>query len=87
MSSYQHIKYAQQGYQFVQYEVADKIARITLNRPEQVNVQSTALLEELDHAIDAAGADPAVRVICLFGAGRHFSAGHDLGSPEETAHR
>ena len=87
MSSYQHIRYAPQDYQFVVYEVADKIARITLNRPEQVNVQSTALLEELDHAIDAAGADPSVRVICLFGAGRHFSAGHDLGSPEETAHR
>ena len=62
MSSYQHIRYAQQDYQFIRYEVADKIARITLNRPEQVNVQSTAMLEELDHAIDTAGADQAVRV-------------------------
>ena len=87
MSSYQHIRYAQQDYQFIRYEVADKIARITLNRPEQVNVQSTAMLEELDHAIDTAGADQAVRVICLFGAGRHFSAGHDLGSAQEMEHR
>lgn len=87
MSSYQHIKYAQQDYQNIRYEVSDRIARITLNRPEQVNVQSTALLEELDHAIDTAGADHDVRVICLFGAGKHFSAGHDLGTAEELAHR
>lgn len=87
MSSYQHIKYAQQEYQHILYEVKDKIARITLNRPASVNVQSTILLEELDHAIDAAGADRGVRVICLFGAGKSFSAGHDLGSAEEKAHR
>ncbi|MCX7201948.1 MAG: enoyl-CoA hydratase-related protein [Burkholderiales bacterium] len=87
MSSYQHIRYAGQAYEFIRYEVVDRIARVTLNRPDQVNVQSTAMLEELDHAIDTAGADHDVRVICLFGAGRHFSAGHDLGSSEERAHR
>lgn len=87
MSSYQHVKYAGQEYQFIGYQVRDKVASITLNRPEQVNVQSTAMLEELDHAIDAAGADHEVRVICLFGAGKHFSAGHDLGSAEELTHR
>lgn len=87
MSSYQHIKYAEQDYKHILYEVKDKIARITLNRPESVNVQSTIMLEELDHAIDTAGADRDVRVICLFGAGRNFSAGHDLGTAEEKAHR
>ena len=87
MSSYQHIQYAKQDYQHIRYEVEGKIARITLNRAEQVNVQSTIMLEELDHAIDAAGTDKDVRVICLFGAGKHFSAGHDLGSAEEKAHR
>jgi len=87
MSSYQHIKYAEQKYQHILYEVKDRIACITLNRPESVNVQSTILLEELDHAIDSAGADHEVRVICLFGAGKSFSAGHDLGSAEEKAHR
>ena len=87
MSSYQHIKYAQQEYKSIIYEVKDKIARITLNRPEQRNVQSTILLEEVDHAIDCAAGDHNVNVICLFGAGKHFSAGHDLGSAEEMAHR
>jgi enoyl-CoA hydratase len=87
MSSYQHIKFAEQGYKHILYEVTDRIARITLNRPESVNVQSTIMLEELDHAIDTAGADRDVRAICLFGAGKNFSAGHDLGTAEEKAHR
>lgn len=89
MTGYQHIKYATKpsDYRHIKYEVADKIARITLNRPEHVNVQSTILLEELDHAIDAAGADRNVHVIVLSGEGKSFSAGHDLGTPEEMEHR
>jgi enoyl-CoA hydratase len=74
-------------YQFILYEIADKIARITLNRPRYRNVQSTELLHELDHAILRAGDDRDVRVIVLLAAGDHFSAGHDLGTPEELAHR
>ena len=59
MTGYQHIKYATSPdqYRHVKDEVADKIARITLNRPDHVNVQSTIMLEELDHAIDLAGHD------------------------------
>ena len=47
MTGYQHIKYATKpaDYRHIKYEVADKIARITLNRPDQANVQSTILLE------------------------------------------
>jgi enoyl-CoA hydratase len=87
MSTYQHIKYENQDFKHILYEVKDRIARITLNRPEQVNVQSTIMLEEIDHAMDRAAGDPGVRVVCVFGAGKHFSAGHDLGSAEEKAHR
>jgi enoyl-CoA hydratase len=74
-------------YKFILYDIADKIARITLNRPRYRNVQSTELLHELDHAILRAGDDRDVRVIVLLAAGDHFSAGHDLGTPEEMAHR
>jgi enoyl-CoA hydratase len=74
-------------YRNVLYDVADHICTITLNRPAQRNAQSTELLRELDAAILAAGADPAVRVIVLTGAGDHFSAGHDLGTAEEKAWR
>ena len=87
MPSYQHIKYASQKYKHIKYEVADKIARVILNRPEQRNVQSTILLEEVDHAIARAGADRKVNVIVLSGEGPAFSAGHDLGTEEEKAHQ
>ncbi|MCZ6868539.1 MAG: enoyl-CoA hydratase-related protein [Gammaproteobacteria bacterium] len=69
------------------YEVTDHIARITFNRPRYRNAQSRRLLEELDDAFATAATDGEVRVICLFGAGDHFSAGHDLGTPDELADR
>ena len=69
------------------YEVTDHIARITFNRPRYRNAQSRRLLEELDDACATAATDGEVRVICLFGAGDHFSAGHDLGTPDELADR
>lgn len=72
-------------YQNVLYQVKDRIARITLNRPRFRNGQSAALLIDLDAAIAAAAADDGVRVIVLLGAGEHFSAGHDLGTPEQVA--
>jgi enoyl-CoA hydratase len=61
------------------------VLKITTNRPEVLNAQSRVLLEELDDAFKRAVDDDQVRVIILAGAGRHFSAGHDLGSPEEMA--
>jgi enoyl-CoA hydratase len=59
------------------------VLKITTNRPEVLNAQSRILLEELDDAFNAAVDDKEVRVIVLAGAGKHFSAGHDLGSPQE----
>ena len=72
-------------YQFIEFEVRNKVAYLTLNRPKQRNAQSRRLLEELDDAFAVAGADKGVNVIALLGAGEHFSAGHDLGSPDERA--
>ena len=60
------------------YDVKDKIATITLNRPEVANAQNAALLNELDAAWSRAAADDDVAVIVLRGEGKHFSAGHDL---------
>src|SRR5271168_404288 len=65
------------------YEKFEGIGRITLNRPRYRNAQSTVLLKELDRAFEEAVADDEVKVIILAGAGEHFSAGHDLGTPEE----
>jgi enoyl-CoA hydratase/carnithine racemase len=69
------------------YEVTDKVAVITLNRPEVANAQNSALLEALDVAWTRAATDDDVRVIVLRGKGKHFSSGHDLKdgfrSPDE----
>ncbi|HTU76742.1 MAG TPA: enoyl-CoA hydratase [Trebonia sp.] len=60
------------------YEVADKVAVITLNRPHRANAQTMELLDDLNAAFDRAAADSGVRVIVLRANGKHFSAGHDL---------
>src|SRR5437764_8483290 len=65
------------------FEKIDQIGQITLNRPRYRNAQSTVLLQELDQAFDQAANDDEVKVIILAGAGEHFSAGHDLGTPDE----
>ncbi|KAB2342079.1 enoyl-CoA hydratase/isomerase family protein [Actinomadura rudentiformis] len=62
------------------YEVADRVATITLNRPDARNALSDQMIEELLDAFDRAGADDGVHVIVLTGAGdRAFCAGADLG--------
>lgn len=64
-------------------EQTGAVLKITANRPEALNAQSRILLVELDDAFKHAVDDDSVRVIILAGAGKHFSAGHDLGSPQE----
>ena len=62
----------------VRYEVDGAVATITMERPDMANALNTALIDDLDRAFDEAGADDAVRVVILAGAGKHFSSGHDL---------
>jgi enoyl-CoA hydratase len=67
----------------VRYEVDGHLAIITLDRPRYRNAQSWRLLDELDEALAAAVEDREVRVAVVRGEGGHFSAGHDLGTPEQ----
>ncbi len=69
---------ASANFETIDYTTAGAIATITLARPEAANAQNSALITELDTAFAAAESDDAVRVIVLAGAGKHFSAGHDL---------
>lgn len=62
----------------VLYQVDGAVATVTMNRPQVANAQDTALIDALDAAFDRADADDDVRVVVLAGAGKHFSAGHDL---------
>ncbi len=73
---------------FIEYEASERIATITLNRPEAANAQTLELLDDLDAAWQQAAVDPEVRVIILQSNGKHFSAGHDIksvGSEEKTS--
>ncbi|GLY47473.1 enoyl-CoA hydratase [Lentzea sp. NBRC 102530] len=65
----------------VTYERRDAVAVVTLNRPEYRNAQNSAMTYALDEAFTRAVDDDEVKVIVLAGAGDHFSAGHDIGSP------
>ncbi|KZL15206.1 putative enoyl-CoA hydratase echA8 [Pseudovibrio sp. Ad26] len=65
----------------VLYEVDGPIAWITMNRPQFHNAQNSQMTYALDRAFSKATDDSQVKVIVLRGAGKHFSAGHDIGSP------
>jgi enoyl-CoA hydratase len=60
------------------YDVADRIATITVNRPDKLNALSDATIAELGQAIDAARGDDQVGGVILTGAGRAFVAGADI---------
>lgn len=54
------------------------VVTLTLNRPEQFNALSRALLSKLEAALDAIAVDPDARVVVIAGTGKAFCAGHDL---------
>ena len=60
------------------YTVADRIARLTLNRPERGNGITRLLVTELERFVEQADLDPAVHVILLCGNGKGFCGGYDL---------
>lgn len=62
----------------VLFEVRDRVAWITLNRPDQLNAVDTRMMADLRAAFDRAEADVEVRAAVLTGAGRAFCAGADL---------
>jgi enoyl-CoA hydratase len=71
----------------VLYEVSDSVAWITMNRPQFNNAQNGQMTYALDEAFQRAVADDAVRCIVLAGNGKHFSAGHDIGTPGRDVHK
>ena len=72
-------------YQEIKYEVADKIATLTLYRPEKMNAFTGRMMLEMIDAFDRADADDEVRAVIVTGSGdRAFCAGADLSAGGAT---
>ena len=71
----------------VDYAVEGPVAWITMQRTAFHNAQNSQMTYALDDAFRRAVDDDAVKVIVLRGAGKHFSAGHDIGTPGRDLHK
>jgi enoyl-CoA hydratase len=69
--------------QTMTYSAADRVARITLNRPERGNGLIPTLIAELVRTVERADLDPDVHVILLAGNGKGFCGGYDLVASAE----
>ncbi len=67
--------------------MADRVARITLSRPERGNGITRLLIDELERCVEQADLDPAVHVILLAGNGKGFCGGYDLVESAEGGGR
>lgn len=71
------------GHPLIQYDVDDRVATITLNRPERLNALGADMREQLLAALERSESDPQVRVVTLTGAGRAFCSGGDVKEMNE----
>lgn len=71
-------------YNSILYEEVGQVAKITLNRPEKRNAQSSELIAELHDAMAHADRDDNIHVVVLLADGPSFSAGHDLNQDHST---
>lgn len=71
--------------QEILYTVADRVATITLSRPDKLNAWTRNMEKEVRQAMETAAADGNVRVIVVTGAGRGFCAGADMSLLQDVA--
>ena len=71
-------------YTQIAYEVAGRVATITLDRPDRLNAFTITMQRELCAALDEVDADPDVRAVVVTGRGRGFCAGADLAGGEAS---
>lgn len=71
----------------VLYRTEGPVAWVTMNRPAFNNAQNSQMTYALDAAFRRAVDDDSVKAIVLAGTGKHFSAGHDIGTPGRDLHK
>lgn len=71
----------------VLYRTEGAVAWVTMNRPAFNNAQNSQMTYALDAAFRRAIDDDSVKAIVLAGTGKHFSAGHDIGTPGRDLHK
>lgn len=74
-------------YNTLQYQIADSILTLILNRPDRLNAFTVAMADELVDAFHCASEDDEIRVIVVTGAGRAFCAGMDLDATNSVNNR
>ena len=72
-------------YEYVQFEVVDGVAILTLNRPDKRNALKRDFIVEINQCLKAIRGDESVRVLLLKASGKVFCAGMDLGEMQERA--
>lgn len=77
------------AWNYIQLEIRDHVAILTLNRPRVLNALNREMVDELDQAADQIARDVNIHVLILIGAGEHFAAGADISNmvdftPEEA---
>src|SRR6059036_143524 len=72
------------SYECLLYETKDRVATLTLNRPERLNALGGTLLEDLTDGLTRAIDDPDVHVIVITGAGKGFCAGGDVKAMQDA---
>src|ERR1700712_1800516 len=70
-------------YETITLSVADRVATITVNRPDKLNALNDLVIAELGDAIDSARLNPDVGGVILTGSGRAFVAGADIAELEQ----
>ena len=71
-------------FETILYDVSERVATITLNRPERLNAFNSQMLRDVMDAIDLVDADDDVRAVIFTGAGRGYCAGADLSGGADT---
>jgi 2-(1,2-epoxy-1,2-dihydrophenyl)acetyl-CoA isomerase len=74
-------------FQTIIYDTRERVAKITINRPERMNGYNEHMVKEMVAAIDLARQDDNIRVLIITGTGRAFCAGGDISGAPDSASR